>query len=86
MKRKTPKLVLIEWEDSARPVPEWSWLDGSVWESVTRCKSVGWLIHDGKDVKALAPNIGEMCGDSQVSGVIRIPTRCIVRSSVLKHF
>lgn len=74
----TLPLVLIEWEDSSQPVPGWCWLDDFDNWSVVQCKSVGWLIHDGDDVKALAPNIGHM-GADQVSGVIRIPTRCITR-------
>jgi len=79
------QLVLIEWEDSAQPVPGWSWLDETTWESVVLCKSVGWLIHDGEDVKALAPNLGDMGSDTQVSGVIRIPTRCITRIGSVVH-
>lgn len=73
-------LVFIEWEDSARPVPEWSYLEETGAEKVVLCASVGWLIHDGKDVKSLAPNMGAL-GDHrpQVCGVIRIPARAIVR-------
>lgn len=71
------RLVLIEWEDSTRPVPEWSWLANHTWEAVVKCRSVGWLVHDGADVKALAPNLGDEGDDMQVCGVIRIPARCI---------
>lgn len=80
-------LVLIEWEDSAQPVPGWSWLSETTWESVIKCRSVGWLIYDGQDVKALAPNLGNMDdGDSlQISGVIRIPARCITRLTRLPN-
>jgi len=75
-----PPLVLIEWEDSAQPIPGWSWLDSFDSFEVVRCQSVGWLIHDGADVKALAQNLGNLGNENsaQVSGVIRIPTRCIV--------
>lgn len=80
-----PKLVLIEWEDSAQPVSGWSWLDGHTWESIIKCRSVGWLIHDGEDVKALAPNMGDMGGEesAQVPGVIRIPARAIIKITEL---
>lgn len=73
-------LVMIEWEDSAQPIPGWSYLSSFEPPSIVKCVSVGWLIHDGDDVKALAPNIADLTGESsvQVSGVIRIPTRCIV--------
>lgn len=79
----TKDLVLIEWEDSTQPHGAWSWLEGGdvgeVWSEAVRCQSVGWLVYDGEDVKALAPNWGQLCGDHQVSGVIRIPTRAIIK-------
>jgi len=72
-------LVMVEWVDSARPVPDWIYLADYPEPSVVRCVSVGWLIHDGAHVKALAPNMGDVGTDNmQVSGVIRIPARCIV--------
>ena len=48
------------------------------------CVSVGWMIQDDERVKVLAPNFGDVetrnpDGTLQVSGVIRIPTRCVVR-------
>ena len=74
------RLVLIEWEDSAQPAAAWMWLQGAKWEGgAVKCQSVGWLVYDGEDVKALAPNRGNMDGDVQVSGVIRIPTRCVTK-------
>lgn len=79
------QLVMIEWEDSAQPIPGWAFLADCADFAVTRCKSVGWLIHDGADVKALAQNIGnaENEDSAQVSGVIRIPARCIVSTVIL---
>lgn len=77
-------LVVIEWEDSAQPVSNWAWLDDHTWGEVVKCRSAGWLIHDGADVKALAPNLGDLdSGSAQVSGVIRIPTRCITEIKYL---
>lgn len=75
------QLVMIEWEDSAQPIPEWTHLASFEPPAIVRVFSVGWLIHDGSDVKALAPNIGNPgCANSaQISGVIRIPARCVVR-------
>ena len=73
-------LVMIQWEDSAQPTPGWELLANVETPAIVTCASVGWLIQDGTDVKALAPNMGNVQGDSaQVSGVIRIPARCIVR-------
>jgi hypothetical protein len=43
---------------------------------------VGWLIHDGKDVKALAPNmadIGDEEEDMQALGIIHIPAPAVKR-------
>lgn len=80
-------MVLIEWEDSAQPIPGWAFLTNCDTFEVTRCQSVGWLIHDGPDVKALAQNVGnpEDEDSAQVSGVIRIPARCIVSTVTLKE-
>jgi hypothetical protein len=78
-------LVLVEWEDSAQPLSTWQWLSQCDKFGFVVCRSVGWLIHDGEHVKALAPNIGA-CGDdedTQVSGLIRIPARCVRRVAVL---
>ena len=75
-----PPLVLIEWEDSAQPVPDWQYLADIGECEIVRCQSVGFLIHDGEHVKALAPNVGDL-GDkhAQASGLMRIPARCVTR-------
>lgn len=80
-----PPLVLIEWEDSAQPIAGWAFLEGMDDWQIVKCQSVGWLIHDGKHVKALAPNLGdtESENSAQVSGVIRIPARCVVKMTRL---
>ncbi len=80
-----PPLVQIEWEDSAQPVAAWQYLDDIDKSEIVRCQSVGFLIYDGEDVKALAPNIGDLGTEhAQASGVIRIPTRSITRVKRLK--
>lgn len=73
-------LVMIEWEDSAQPKPAWTWLSDWKPSAAVRIASVGWLIKDGKKVKALAPNMGgiDKKTDFQVSGVIHIPTSCVL--------
>ena len=73
------RLVLIEWEDSSQPVSNWQFLS-DIKPEVVRIASVGWLAKDGKKVKALAPNVGGLDGkcSAQVSGVISIPTRCVI--------
>jgi hypothetical protein len=75
------RLVMIEWEDSAQPIPGWMLLREFEPPSITRCVSVGWLIHDNDGVKALAPNMANIDSDQkrQVSAVIRIPERAVTR-------
>lgn len=78
-------LVMIEWEDSAQPIPNWSYLASFEAPGTIRCVSVGWLIRDDRQMLALAPNMGAIDDENsvQVSGVIQIPTRCVIRRSVL---
>lgn len=87
-KKKCP-LVLIEWEDSMRPQPAWTHLAAlRDAPAPTLCASVGWLLHDTKRVKVLAPNMGgiEGAGDNaQASGMMTIPTRCVLRVKRLKE-
>ena len=78
-------LVQIEWEDSAQPAAAWQYLDDIDKPEIVQCRSVGFLIYDGQDVKALAPNIGDLGTEhAQASGVIRIPVRSITRVRRLK--
>jgi hypothetical protein len=78
-------LVLIEWEDSARPDSQWRYLSECTAKEIVRCQSVGFLIYDGKDVKTLAPNLGDANGpDTQACGIIRIPARCVMRVRKLR--
>lgn len=78
-KKKAP-LVIIEWEDSAQPLPAWQHLSDLSLPGVIKCASVGWLVKDGKKVKVLAPNMGGIDSPEniQASGFMQIPTRCVV--------
>lgn len=80
------RLVLIEWEDSSQPVPAWQHRD-EIKVSVVRIASVGWLIENGRKVKALAPNVGGLngAGSPQCSGVIAIPARCVIKITELEE-
>lgn len=73
------RLVLIEWVDSAQPATGWTWIEEGYWDDPVLCRSVGWLIHDGQKVKALAQSLGETGGHLQVSAVIKIPTCAVQR-------
>jgi hypothetical protein len=75
-------LLLVEWLDSAQPMPGWRFLDDTPPLDVVRCVSVGWLVAKSDQVWMLAPNLG-CCGegeDTQASGFIRIPALAVVRS------
>ena len=83
---KNRNLVLVEWEDSAQPKPNWMFLSEFQSPEIVKCVSVGWLVYDGEDVKALSPNIGKYDdGDGiQGSGIICIPSRSVTRLVKLK--
>jgi hypothetical protein len=78
---------MIEWEDSAQPIPSWSYLASFDAPGTVRCASVGWLIHDDEQMKALAPNLGALDDENsvQVSGVIQIPARCVIKQTQLRE-
>lgn len=82
--RSAYRLVLVEWEDSVRPVAEWQWVDDYAVPAVVLCASVGYLIADTKAAIALAPNLGTICeAGVQACGIIRIPRSAIVRMRTL---
>jgi len=78
-------LVMVEWEDSAQPIAAWSYLASFDPPGIITCASVGWLIRDDDQMKAVAPNMGALGDENsvQISGVIQIPTRCVRRITPL---
>lgn len=75
------RLVLIEWVDSFGCSPSWEKLSEFQESEPMVCRSVGWLLVDGKDVKVVVPHL---TGDHDVSetqgcGDMTIPTVCIRR-------
>ena len=73
-------LVMIEWEDSQRPLAPWQWVDEYDLPDAVLCVSVGFLIAKTKDALALAPNLGDLTQERiQASGIIRIPTSAVRR-------
>lgn len=79
--KRTPEMVLIEWEDSAQAAPQWQWLTDAVPPAILKCRSVGFLIRDNKKEKALAISVASAQDEiaEQASGIISIPTRCVTR-------
>ena len=74
------RLVLVEWEDSARPIPSWEWIDNYQLPETVPCVSVGYLIADAEAAIALAPNIGDIGREHlQASGILRVPRSAVRR-------
>lgn len=74
------RLVLVEWEDSARPVSEWQWTEDYAIPGIVRCISVGYLIAETKEAIAVAPNLGDVTRERvQASGIIRLPRSAVRR-------
>lgn len=73
-------LMMVEWEDSARPIPAWQWVEDYEVPKTIRCLSVGYLIAETDDAIALAPNLGDIDQPkAQACGIIRIPQRAIIK-------
>jgi len=71
-------LVLVEWEDSQRPLSPWQWVDEYSMPDAVACFSVGFLIAKTKAALAIAPNLGDLDQDrTQASGIIRIPASAV---------
>ena len=80
-------LVIIEWEDSRQPSGNWVHLSDFEPEGISECVSVGFLVYDGDDYKALAANMADVESEKnmQASGIINIPARCIIRIRPLEE-
>jgi hypothetical protein len=88
MKRRKPQapypLMIVEWEDSARPIPAWQWIEDYELPKTIRCLSVGYLIAETDEAIALAPNLGDIeQPKAQACGIIRIPQRAIIKTKRL---
>jgi len=88
MKDNKHELVLLEWEDSAQPKPNWVFVSDVENPNIVKCISVGWLIKKAGNVIVLAPNLGnydDPNGEEQASGIICIPSGSITRMVKLKE-
>ena len=78
------QLVRVDWEDSARPIGAWQWVDDYAVPETVPCVSVGFLIADTEAAVAIAPNLGDVGRERlQASGIIRIPRCSIKRMAVI---
>jgi hypothetical protein len=71
-------LVFVEWIDS-HSLAGWQNLDSLGEESLT-CRSVGWLIHDGEQVKVIAPHLSDGANPQQGNGIMMIPAKSVIRT------
>jgi hypothetical protein len=77
-------LVCIEWIDSAS-VHEWRGIE-EIHDQLTRCVSIGWLLHDTNDVKTLLPTVQLSIDDARVintTSAITIPHGAITAMHAL---
>lgn len=73
-------LVLVEWHDS-HIMPTWT--RDAPETTATKCRTVGWLVHDGAHAKTLAASMTEE-DDPQRCCQMTIPAEAIVKMRVLK--
>jgi hypothetical protein len=74
------RLVLIEWLDSYGCSSQWRDLN-IVDVKPMVCRSVGWLLHDGKDCKVIVPHVSDQNIDHELGqgcGDMTIPTKAIL--------
>lgn len=78
-------LVKIEWQDSTQPISQWQHLNDLAENKPIHCFSVGFLLQDDAEMKVLAPNMADVHSDLniQASGIITIPSSCVVKIAKL---
>lgn len=79
------RLVIIRWQDSRQPCGQWRYLSALPEPKAVEVASVGWLLKDTAEVKVLAQNIGDLAHpeNAQASGIMTIPTRCVLSIETL---
>lgn len=76
----TPRAVLVEWEDSAQPSPEWQFVDDVPEEpGILVIRSLGWLVKRDETELRVALALGGTSdgGNQQVNGIAAIPASCV---------
>jgi hypothetical protein len=79
------RLVKIEWYDSRQPQPEWQFLEDFKPPDIVKCITVGYIINENKIQKSICQNIADYKKDIQVSGIITIPSCCILKITNLEE-
>jgi hypothetical protein len=84
-KAKALPLVLIEWQDSHGVSSEWQYLS-QCHPFALVCKSVGWLVYDGRDSKVIVPHLtNSEHAKQQGCGDMTIPTAAVLKIVNLKE-
>ena len=75
----TPRAVLVEWEDSVQPSPEWQFVaDIPEQAAIVVIRSLGWLVKRDETELRVALALGGTPGDNQqVNGIAAIPVSCV---------
>ena len=73
-------LVLIRWQDSTQPLSSWQFLSALPRTRPLECATVGWLLKDDEEVKVICQSVGDIENpkNAQASGIMTIPTRCVL--------
>ena len=78
-KKIVRKFVIVDWVDSA---VEHGWQSEEPISEPLRCKSAGWLMHDGDSCKVISAHISEAGG---YIDPMTIPIGCIRKIRVVKE-
>jgi hypothetical protein len=73
-------LVIIRWQDSRQPCSQWRHLSALPEASPVEVATVGWLLKSTAEVKVVCQNVGDIGHPekAQASGIMTIPTRCVL--------
>ena len=73
-------LVIIRWLDSRQPYGQWRYLSALPDARPVEVATVGWLVKDTAEVKVVCQNVGDLeyPEKAQASGIMTIPTRCVL--------
>ena len=89
MIKKSTKLFVVTWEDSAGPSEQrWEFISDMRKPKASTCISVGWITHETKRAIQIVPHISSItnkhhqgCGQ----GIMAIPKSAIIKKKELKY-
>jgi hypothetical protein len=80
-------LVIIRWQDSRQPCSHWRYLAALPETKPVEVATVGWLLKDTPEVMVICQNVGDLESPdkAQASGIMTIPTRCVLSVERLRE-